>query len=55
MSSQGANIEIDIVEQLMLALYKHVMLQQSRLKLESASINNSSFSSLIFVENNDGS
>ena len=55
-------IKIEMLVQLMDSFYKLIMLQQSRLELESASNelesasnDNSSFSSLMFVDNNDGS
>lgn len=47
-------IKIEMLVQLMDSFYKLIMLQQSRLELESASNDNSSFSSLMFVDNNDG-
>jgi len=48
-------IKIEMLVQLMDSFYKLIMLQQSRLELDSASNNKSSFSSLMFVDNNDGS
>ncbi|XP_062175751.1 protein GAMETE EXPRESSED 2-like isoform X3 [Alnus glutinosa] len=48
-------IKNEIVVQLKDSFQNPVLLQQSRLKLEIASINNSGFSSWTFVDNNDGS
>ena len=47
-------IKIEMLVQLMGSFYKLIMLQQSRPELESASNDNSSFSSLMVVDNNDG-
>ena len=48
-------IKIEIVVQLMDSFYNPILSQQSRLKLESASVSNSVFSSQIFMDNNNGS
>ncbi|XP_057957884.1 protein GAMETE EXPRESSED 2 [Malania oleifera] len=48
-------IENEIVVQLVDSFNNSVFLQQSRLKLEIASINTSAFSSWMFMDNNDGS
>lgn len=45
----------EVVVQLLDSISNPVLSQQSRLKLEITSINNSGFSSWMFVDNNDGS
>lgn len=48
-------IENEIIVQLMDSCSNPVLSQQSRLKLEIASVNKSGFSNGMFVDNNDGS
>lgn len=45
----------DITVQLMDSYSNPVLLQQSKLKLEIASVNRSGFSTMVFIDNNDGS
>ena len=48
-------INNEVLVQLVDSFYNPLLSQQSRLKLEIASVNSSGFSNSMFVDNNDGS